>query len=159
MNEKLKDGLGCLIIIVVVVLLRIFIITPIKVNGSSMHNTLEDGNVMLLKKYDKSFDRGDIVVIKADDTKIIKRVIGLPKEDIEYKDGILYINGKEMKDPHALGETEDFIDYCTKDEYFVLGDNREDSKDSRYYGCFNKKDILGTTNFILYPFNKWGTVK
>ncbi len=159
MKEKFKEYIGYIIIIIVVILLRIFIATPIKVNGGSMLNTLEDGNLMILKKYDKTIERNDIVVVKAGKEKIIKRVIGLPKEDIEYNDNKLYINGELMESEFGIGNTGDFVDYCREDEYFVLGDNREDSIDSRIIGCVKRKQILGTTNFVIFPFNKWGSVK
>lgn len=160
MKEKIKDIAGYVIIILVVILIRIFVVTPIRVNGLSMYPTLDNGNFMILKKYDKgNIDRFDIVVIARDKEKLIKRVIGLPKEDIEYRDGELYIDDEYVEDKFGNGNTRDFVDYCAKDEYFVLGDNREDSTDSRIFGCVKKEDILGTTNFIVFPFNKWGKVE
>lgn len=159
MNEKVKEILSYVIIILVVVLIRTFIVTPIKVNGPSMEKTLKDGYFMILKKYDKSFSRYDIVIIDDDGNKIIKRIVGLPKEDIEYKDNELYINGEKEDTKYGYGNTNDFVDYCASDEYFVLGDNREDSTDSRILGCIKKEKILGTTNFVLFPFNKFGKVK
>ena len=158
MNDKVKEYLSYVLIIVIVILIRTFIVTPVRVNGTSMVPTLKDGYYMILKKFDKSFERFDIVVIKTENEKIIKRIIGLPKEDIEYKDNILYINGEEYEDIKLDYYTSDFVDYCKDDEYFVLGDNREDSIDSRYLGCINKKDILGTTNFVLFPFKNFGKV-
>lgn len=159
MKEKIKEYIGYIIIMLVVILIRTFIATPIKVNGGSMLNTLEDGNLMILKKYDKSIERFDIVVVKTGNEKIIKRVIGLPKEDIEYKENKLYINGELLENEFGIGYTGDFVDYCREDEYFVLGDNREDSIDSRRIGCVKKSQISGTTNFVIFPFNKWGSVK
>jgi len=159
MQNKIKEYVSYIIIILIVVLIRTFIATPIKVNGSSMYPTLEDGYFMILKKYDKEINRFDIVVVNNEGNKIIKRVIGLPKEDIEYKENLLYINGKPVSDEYADGYTSDFVDYCTKDEYFVMGDNREDSEDSRVIGCVNKKNIIGKTNYIVFPFTKWGQVK
>ncbi len=158
MKDKIKEIMSYVIIILVVVLIRTFIVTPIRVNGTSMVPTLEDGYFMILKKYDKKFERNDIVVVKTKDDKIIKRIVGLPKEDIEYKDNELYINDEKIDSIELDGYTSDFKDYCMEDEYFVLGDNREDSIDSRIIGCVNKKDILGKTNFVIFPFNKWGKV-
>jgi len=160
LKEKIKEIMSYVIIILVVVLIRTFLVTPIRVNGSSMEDTLHDGYFMILKKYDKDFERNDIVVIKNGKSKpIIKRIIGLPKEDIEYRDNELYINGELMENEFGMGITNDFVDYCTNDEYFVLGDNREDSTDSRIIGCVNKKDIIGKTNFVVFPFKEWGKVK
>lgn len=155
---KKNDVISYAIIILVVVLIRSFVATPIKVNGDSMNNTLKDGYLMILKKFDKKIERGDIVVVKYGDEKIIKRVIGLPKEDVKYENGILYINDIETKDEKAHGKTKDFKYYCGDDEYFVMGDNRENSLDSRIIGCIKKEKIMGTTDFILFPFNKFGIV-
>ncbi len=164
MNENVKKIIKeygiYVIIIIVVVLIRTFIVTPIKVNGSSMHPTLENGNYMILKKYAKnSIERFDIVVVKRGKEKLIKRVIGLPKEDVAYRDDVLYINGEILENEYGYGYTSDFIDYCAEGEYYVLGDNREDSVDSRVIGCVKKEDILGTTNFVVFPFGSWGKVE
>lgn len=157
---KYKEIIGYVLIILVVILVRTFIVTPIRVNGNSMNDTLKNGNLMILKKYEKNkIDRFDIVVVKARDEKIIKRVIGLPKEDIEYKADTLYINGKEVEENFGKGVTSDFKDYCAEDEYFVMGDNRNNSVDSRMIGCVNKDQIMGTTNFVFFPFSKFGSVK
>lgn len=157
---KYKEIIGYVMIILIVILIRTFVVTPIRVNGDSMNDTLENGNLMILKKYKKNdIHRFDIVVVKAEDEKIIKRVIGLPKEDVEYKDDTLYINGKVIKDNYGKESTENFKDYCSEDEYFVMGDNRNNSLDSRRIGCVNKKQIMGTTNFVFFPFSKIGKVK
>ena len=157
---KYKEIIGYVLIILIVILVRSFIVTPIRVNGNSMNDTLKNGNLMILKKYEKNkIDRSDIVVVKARDEKIIKRVIGLPKEDIEYKADTLYINGKEVEENFGKGVTSDFKDYCAEDEYFVMGDNRNNSVDSRMIGCVNKDQIMGTTNFVFFPFSKFGSVK
>ena len=156
---KFKEIISYVIIIAVVILIRTFLVTPIRVNGDSMNNTLKDGYLMILKKYEKnSIDRFDIVVIYQGGDKLIKRVIGLPKEDIEYKNNELYINDEIIINTFGDGNTNDFKDYCAENEYFVLGDNRENSKDSRVFGCVNENDILGTTNFVFFPFSKIGKV-
>lgn len=158
MREKIKEYSIYVAIILVVILIRTFIVTPIRVNGTSMYPTLDNGNFMILKKYDKEIERFDIVVVRRDEEKLIKRVIGLPKEDVEYRDNELYINDEKIEESYGDGDTKDFVDYCAKDEYYVLGDNREDSTDSRVFGCVKKEDILGTTNFVVFPFDKWGKV-
>ena len=66
-----------------------------------MNDTLKNGELLLLKKYDKSYERFDIVVFDYGDSKLVKRIIGLPGETLEYKDGILYINGEIVEDPFA----------------------------------------------------------
>lgn len=160
MKKTIKEIGVYVIIILAVVLVRTFIITPIRVNGTSMYPTLDNKDYMILKKYAKNdLERFDIVVIKTQSDRIIKRVIGLPKEDIEYRENELYINGNKLENPYGDGYTNDFTDYCREDEYFVLGDNREDSIDSRKLGCIKKEDIMGKTNFIVLPFRKWGKVE
>lgn len=163
----LKELIPYIIIVIVVVLFRTFIATPIRVDGPSMEDTLKNGDILFLNKLDKSIKRFDIVVIYKSDIRLIKRVIGLPGESIEYKDNELYINGKVIEDV-ALIRTGDFtlhelynIDKIPEGYYFVMGDNRTVSKDSRYYdiGLIKKSEIAGTTSFRLFPFNKIGKIK
>ncbi len=157
----IKELLPYIIIVVVVILIRTFIITPVRVSGDSMEKTLSNGYIMLLNKV-SSVEREDIVVINkkfAGDDVIIKRIIGLPGETIKCEDDVIYINGKKFKDSHAYGITTDFEEVTLKeDEYFVLGDNRVVSNDSRYLGPVKKEYIEGTTDIIIYPFSKFGKV-
>ena len=150
-----------IIIIVVVLFIRTFIVTPIKVDGNSMHPTLEGDEIMLLNKLGH-IDRFDIVVAKIEekDNNFIKRVIALPGETIEIKDNKIYINGEILDEDFGYGITYN-IDAITlgNDEYFLLGDNRIISLDSRSFGPISKKEILGTTDFVMFPFSKIGKVK
>ncbi len=159
--KLLKSLIPYLVVIIVVVLIRSFIITPVRVNGSSMAPTLNGNEIMLLNKLG-SIDRYDIVVLKVESEKeeLIKRVIGLPGEEVEIKDSKIYINDEVIEDIHGYGNTYS-IDKVKlgSDEYFVLGDNRAISLDSRVFGKIKKNEIKGTTNFIMYPFNKIGKVK
>lgn len=98
MNKKVKEILGYVLVIVLVLLVKQFIITPIRVNGASMNDTLYDKDIMILDKISYHFqdiERFDIVVIKMDDEYLIKRVIALPGEKISYQDNKLYINDKK----------------------------------------------------------------
>ena len=143
-----------------------FVMTPIKVVGPSMEETLLDGDIMILNKMaynTKKINRFDIVVVDYIDELIIKRVVGLPGETLEYRDGILYINGDAYDEPY-LSEftyTEDFVldERIPDNYYFVIGDNRYDSKDSRVIGLVSSKDIEGKANYILYPFDRMGPVE
>lgn len=151
-------------IVVAVVLIRTFLITPAIVDGSSMDNTLNDGQLVIINKlvYNfKDINRFDIVVLdnETDNDKIIKRVIGLPGEKIEYKNNELYIDDKLVKSEIEFVDTEDFVTTTKENEYFVLGDNRIVSKDSRMLGNFTKEDIVGKVNLRLFPFKKLGMVK
>lgn len=165
-KEKLKyfckEYLPYILIIVFVLFIKQFIVSPIKVNGDSMFKTLHDGDIMILDKISYNFSeikRFDIVVVDDGSEFIIKRVIGLPGEKIEYRNNILYINGKKIKDNYASSDTNDFIMVVPDDKYFVLGDNRASSKDSRFYGAFSEKEILGKAKLVLLPFNRFGNKK
>ena len=162
--KYLKEAMPYIIILIVVILIRTFIVTPIKVNGQSMYNTLSGNEIMILWRT-KDIKRYDIVVAdlmeegKKTDT-LIKRVYGLPGETISCEDGIIYVNGKKIDDSYAYGKTNDFETVTLgSDEYFLLGDNREVSLDSRIFGPISKKYIDGKTDFIIWPFTKFGQVK
>lgn len=158
MKKILKDLVPYIVILVVVVLIRTFIVTPIIVDGDSMSPTLTDDEMMLLNKLG-SIERNDIVVINNEEGYIIKRVIALPGESIECRDGVIYINDEKYDDNFA-SKTDDFVkQFLNDDEYFVMGDNRLVSMDSRIFGAVTKEEILGTTNFVIYPFNKFGKIK
>lgn len=153
----IKAIIPYIIIIITVVVIRTYVLTPVIVSGTSMDDTLKNGELLLLKKYDKSYERFDIVVFDYGDSKLVKRIIGLPGETLEYKDGVLYINGEEVEDPFALA-TKDFklsdlnIDVIPEGHYFVMGDNRSNSSDSRNIGPISAETINGTTSFSLWPF-------
>jgi signal peptidase I len=157
----IKDVIPFIVAIIAILLIKKYIVTPIQVNGNSMDSTLKDGDIMILNKISykiHGIKRFDIVVIDTDDTLLVKRVIGLPNEKIKVKDNILYINDKKVEQDF-LGKnttTSDF-EYVTKDDcYFVMGDNRDISLDSRDLGCFDIDKIEGTTKFTIYPFNRFG---
>ena len=153
------------IILIVVVLLRTFIITPIIVNGESMNPTLKEKQILILNKYDKKYNRGDIVVVNyfngEKEERLIKRVMGLPGEKVEYNENKLYINDKKVEDRFAK-DTENFeLSYIdidmkkiTEGYYFVIGDNRNNSIDSRITGLVKNEDIKGTVTQSLIPFKK-----
>ncbi len=159
--KVIKEVIPYIVIVVVVVLIRTFIITPVRVDGDSMKNTLKNGDILLLYKL-SSIDRFDIIVLdeEKDNEKIIKRVIGLPGETVAIKKGKIYINDKVIDDEYAYGETSDYNKVTLRDdEYFILGDNRLISKDSRYFGPIKDNEIKGEIVFRLFPFTKIGTVQ
>ena len=167
MKKIIKELYPYFIIIIVVVLFRTFIATPVRVDGSSMVDTLHNNEILILNKLNKSYDRFDIVVIKYGKSKLVKRIIGLPGESIRYENNVLYINNKAIEDV-AIARTSDFelkelynIDTIPEDYYFVMGDNRGNSLDSRDYrvGLIKKSDIIGTTSFRVFPFTKIGSFK
>ena len=176
MKEILKEWIPYIVIVLVVIIIRSYIVTPVVVRGDSMYETLKDGEVLFLSKisyYLSEIERYDIVVVNdLDGDLIIKRDIGLPGDYIEYKDDILYINGKEIKKRFTEDETEDFTleEICEineiecdgeipKDMYLLLGDNRDISADSRVKGLIKRKQILGKTVFRIWPLNRISVTK
>lgn len=171
MKKFIKEVLPYIVIIIIVLLIKKFLFSPIRVIGPSMNHTLLDGDIMILDKISYRFndiERFDIVVIKTNKTKIIKRVIGLPGDKIEYKDNKLCINGEYVKEDFLDKNTKtydftlyDLTGYETIPEgyYFVMGDNREESSDSRIIGLISKKNIEGHAKYTIFPFRRFGSKK
>lgn len=163
MDKRIKNIIEYVVIIIAVLLFRTYLFSPIRVTGNSMVPTLKNGNIMILNKIGYKINglkRFDIVVINYEGEKIIKRVIGLPGEYVEYKDDKLYINGSLVEEDYERKSTDDFnlgmLDEETipEDKYLVLGDNRPISKDSRIIGLIDKKDIQGYTSIVVFPFKE-----
>lgn len=150
-------------IVVIVVGLKLFVVAPIRVNGSSMEKTLYDKDIMILDQISYRFsdiERFDIVVVEHNGEHLIKRVIGLPGEKVAYKDNKLYINGKQVVEDFSHQLTNDFDEVMVpKGKYFVLGDNRSNSTDSRVLGFFSRSDVKGKTSLIIFPFKRFGIKK
>ena len=172
MNDRvkkvIKDIISYAIVIIVALLIKSYVFSPIKVNGTSMYPTLNHGDIMILNEigyYLNGVNRFDIVVVKTDNDKIIKRVIGLPGDTVKYHDNILYINGEEIDEDFSHDVTHNFdlseieVEVIPEDYYFVVGDNRGNSHDSRSIGLINKKQIMGKTRVIIFPFNRIGVAK
>ena len=155
---------------IVAVLIVVFVVQPVRVEGQSMMPRLLDQDRIFVNKFiyplrewlgDKEpIKRGDIVVLLFPDDpskSYIKRVVGLPGEDVMVRDGKLYINGVLQQEPYL---SQDYISFDTtpgatrvKDHhYFVMGDNRKNSSDSRYWGLVPEKYIYGKAIFRYYPF-------
>ncbi|RIW26640.1 signal peptidase I [Bacillus salacetis] len=174
-NEVLEwmKALGFAVVIVFIV--RSFLITPIVVEGASMNTTLHDQERMIVSKVGEP-ERFDIVVFHANEEQdYIKRVIGLPGDKIEYKDDTLFINGKPYDEPYLKTQKENTEGNLTNSfkledtavgkstvpegHLFVMGDNRRFSKDSRQIGAIPIEEVIGTTNFVFYPFNDIRIIK
>lgn len=163
-----KTVLSYILIIGIAILIKLYVFSPIKVNGTSMVPTLNNGDIMILNEIGyhlSGLERFDIVVINNDGEKIIKRVIGLPGEKVAYRNNKLYINDQEVVENFKHHDTKDFdlsdlkVETIPKNYYFVVGDNRGNSKDSRSIGLISKSKIMGKASFILYPFNRIGNVQ
>ena len=170
-REFIIDTLKYILTIVVVIFIVMYVATVQQVVGPSMTPTFNDQDIVILNKlHYHIFDikRYDIVSLKYDGTKyLIKRVIGMPGDKVEYKNNKLYINGKVKKEDFLDKNvtTDDFsltsLGYETipKDMYLVLGDNREDSLDSREIGLISKEEIIGKVNLRIWPITKIRYVK
>ena len=161
--STLKDILQILITSLLIVFICFkFIFISAEVVGTSMYPTLQDGDrgFSFIISRNIEIKRFDICVIDSNKASelLVKRVIGLPNEKIEYKDNKLYINGEYIKEDFLSEDvyTNDFSYVLGEDEYFCLGDNREVSRDSRSYGSFIKEEIKSTGFFAYYPFDRFG---
>lgn len=160
-----------LISLVSVYLIVHYIFLPVQVKGTSMYPTLENQALGISNKIGFTLNglkRFDIVIIHMNDNNnyLVKRIIGLPGETISYKEDKLYINGEYVEEPffdesyrasssHPF--TNDFEEITLgENEYYCLGDNRPSSRDSRYYGPFQKEQLSCKGVFIFYPFSKFG---
>lgn len=165
-KEFLLDAMKYIIAIIVILFILTYIVTATQVVGSSMYPTFKDGELVLVNKFKYllgDVKRGDIISLDYADTKyLIKRVIGVPGDDVVIKDNVLYINGSVYKEDYISSELnyEDFnladLGYSKipDDMYLVLGDNREKSLDSRDFGLIKKDDINGKISFRFWPLNR-----
>ena len=175
MKDKTKSELiswiqSVAIAFVVAIVIRQFLFTPVIVSGQSMEPTFENDNKIVISKVHK-IDRFDMIVFHApnSDDDFIKRVIGLPGDVVIMKNDQLYINGKEYyedylqpkKDEILEGQnlTQDFEVVVPEGQYFVLGDNRRRSTDSRVIGCIDGSSIVGAVKFRFYPLDEIGIPK
>ena len=144
---------------------RTFIFEPVRVDGSSMLNTLTDSDFMIATKFDYLLgdpERFDIVICDYPNTDDgmyrVKRVIGLPGETIELRAGELYVNGEHVAQDFDMTENETYFGPLTVPEgcYFVMGDNRNNSKDSRspMVGPLKRSEIKGHVRCVVFPFSR-----
>lgn len=148
--------LGCILLVFLV--LRIFVFHTVRIEGSSMNHTLQSGNIALVTTLDYRLgsepQRGDIVECRFPNRSdaYIKRVIGLPGETVEIRDGETYIDGVLYPERYVSSRAQDYSVVLGEDEYLVLGDNRADSYDSRAeeMGPIGRKDFLGRVRLILW---------
>lgn len=166
--EFIKDTSKYIIVIVVVLFIFAFVLGLQQVVGPSMQPNLKEGDILLVNKLVyrfKDVKRFDVVVLSQNDKYMIKRIIGIPGDNIEYNNNNLYINGvlyEEKFIDKSNVKTEDFVlkyKSIPDNMYFVLGDNREDSQDSRDFGLVSKNDIVGRSWIQIWPINKIGLVK
>ncbi len=174
--------------VIIAVPIRAFAFELVRVDGKSMDNTLADGEIMFVTKYDYATtwlslpwqdaetkenaarittggdpQRFDVVICRypgRGDTNFVKRVVGLPGDTVEIRDGYLFINGEKYDEPYISdayrgGRLNTFGPYTVPEgEYFVMGDHRNNSNDSRSQGSLSRDMIIGHVRTVLFPFSE-----
>ncbi|HYL77448.1 MAG TPA: signal peptidase I [Bryobacteraceae bacterium] len=163
-----RDLLFSVVLAVIVIL---FLYQPVKVEGTSMMPTLDDQERIFINKFVYrlhfgAIDRGDTVVFwyPGDPTKsYIKRVIGIPGDRVEVERGTVVVNGRPLVEDYVPPEYRDNSDMPPRsvpsEEYFVLGDHRSSSNDSRSWGMVPRRNIYGKAVFIYWPLDKMGLLR
>jgi len=177
-DEQMPGGLAPLsllrdvaISVVLAVILIVFIYQPVKVEGTSMMPGLTNEERIFINKYEYklgvgSIERGDLVVFHYPldpSQSYIKRVIGVPGDEVEIEDGTVYVNGGRIEEPYVPEDYRDHIsvpkERIPDSRYFVLGDHRNSSSDSRMWGYVSRPEIYGKAVFVYWPLNKIGRVR
>ncbi len=175
-SRVLKELLGWIMYILVVVVITYVVVTFVGqrtcVSGESMMPTLHDGDNLIVDKISYRFsdpERYDIIVFPfqyEEKVYYIKRIIGLPGDEVQVKDGMVYINGELLGEEYGSEVMENpgiAIEpiLLAEDEYFVLGDNRNHSADSRdpSVGVLKREDLIGKAWVRIWPFNSFGVLK
>ncbi|MBQ7455583.1 MAG: signal peptidase I [Clostridia bacterium] len=149
-------------------LIRTFLFEPIRVQGESMRDTLQDKEIVAVVKPGYllgNLNRGDVIICRypgRDSTLFVKRLIALPGDSIEIINGVVYVNDEEVDesgiDKHSPG-TLRYANYARRvlgeDEYFVMGDNRDNSNDSRAVGPIPRSYIIGHVVRVIFPLSKF----
>ena len=178
-----------LIAVAIALVVRAVIFEPVRVDGHSMDDTLADREIMFVSKIDYNSiwfcfpwqsaeakenaarwtlfgnpNRFDVVICRypgRGDTNFVKRVIGLPGDTVELRDGYLYLNGERYEEPYIndeyrTGPLNTFGPYTVPEgKYFVMGDHRNNSNDSRSQGPLDRSMIIGHVRQVVYPFGSW----
>ena len=160
-RNPLRGVIWIAVFALICILLRLFVFHLVRIEGGSMEDTLCSGEIALVTSFDYRFGakpaRGDIVECRFPgrvDT-YVKRVIGLPGETVELREGKTYIDGAAVSEPYVFSIAEDYSVSLGENEYLVLGDNRCESYDSRAadLGPIGKEDILGRVRLCVWPLH------
>jgi signal peptidase I len=153
----------------IAIFIVIFVIQPVKVEGTSMQPRLVDQERIFVNRFIYRFQhirRGDVVVFwypKDRNKSFIKRVMGVPGDEVEIREGLVYINGAKINEPYLKPEFRDYRSFkkvvVPPKQYFVLGDHRNSSNDSRSWGFVAQPLIYGKAVFSYWPFSRVGLVE
>ena len=195
-QEILSWVLTILVAVVAALVIRSLVFEPVRVDGESMDDTLANGEIMFVSKYDYSStwlclpwqsntdkenaprftfggnpQRFDVVICRypgRGDTNFVKRVVGLPGDVVEIREGYLYVNGEKYEEAYIDDDYRvrggsngySFGPYTVPEgEFFVMGDHRNNSNDSRALGSISRNMIVGHVRHVLYPFDSWRGVE
>ena len=192
-QEILSWVLTLLVAVIAALVIRSVIFEPVRVDGHSMDDTLADGEIMFVTKYDYSPTwlsmfwqsdedkekapritlggdpkRFDVVICRypgRGDTNFVKRVVGLPGDTVELREGYLYVNGERFEEPYIndeyrSGRLNTFGPYTVPEgRFFVMGDHRNNSNDSRSVGPIERNMIVGHVRQVVFPFGNWRGIK
>ena len=160
-RELLEWGICLLGAVVIALPVRAFVFEPYKVEGRSMETTLYNAEVMFTTKFDYLFsgpNRFDVVICNYEGRTehFVKRVVGLPGDTVAIRDGYLYVNGEKHEETYLSQLIAYNMDETTvpENEYFVLGDNRNNSNDSHILGPLKRNQIVSHVRAVLFPFNQ-----
>ena len=188
-QEILSWILTILVAVIAALVIRSVVFEPVRVDGESMDDTLANGEIMFVSKFDYSSTwlclpwqsseakenaprftiggdpkRFDVVICRypgRGDTNFVKRVVGLLGDTIELQEGYLYVNGEKFDEPYIndeyrTGRLNNFGPYTVPEgKFFVMGDHRNNSNDSRSVGPIERNMIVGHVRQVVYPFGQW----
>lgn len=166
----IREILQVVLLALVVFFALHFLIQNFRIEGTSMEPNLHNGQYVLVNKtaywFGSNPSRGDVIVFQSPDqapnqtpNDLIKRVIGMPGDTVEVKrDGTVYVDGEILEEPYLSSNISGLFGtwVIPPDEYFVMGDNRGVSNDSRAIGTIPRENIIGKTWLIIWPFGDWG---
>ena len=160
-RNPLRGVIWIAVFALICILLRLFVFHLVRIEGGSMEDTLCSGEIALVTSFDYRFGakpaRGDIVECRFPGRvdSYVKRVIGLPGETVELRDGRTFIDGAALAEPYVFSIAEDYSVALGENEYLLLGDNRCESYDSRAedMGPVGKEDILGRVRLCVWPLH------
>ena len=165
LGSVLVGLVACVVLLTACLMLRHWVVGTVRIAGNSMNDTLVSGDVVLIERFayrGASPERGDVVECRFPgraDT-YVKRVIGLPGDEVVFADNQLTVNGQPVREPYVSSATEDYAILLPEDAYLVLGDNRAVSYDSRMedMGPIGADDFLGRARWILWPPARIGRI-
>lgn len=167
LRELLEWVVTIVMALAIALVVRTYLFEPVRVDGRSMLETLQDGEIMLVTKPEYIAgdpERFDVVICHypgRGNTNFVKRVVGLPGDTVEIKDGYLYVNGEKYEEEYLTYRPNYTMAAVTvpEGEYFVLGDNRSNSNDSHIIGCITRDMIVGHVRCVVWPISEWRTIE